>query len=311
MPRIADRRRETTVTTGTGTIDLAGATVGYSIILGGRITTGSEVYYTIAHRTLSEWEDGIGTITDATPDTLSRTRVIESSNAGSLVNFSAGTKDVFITVPAEAIFRMWPDLPPTTPGTVDDEFDSTSLKGQWTETTVGSTTRDIDTTWPSNYYWTGDGSADQSRTLECTLSSTAGNALGITVYARNVGIHHGSSNVTMGIYLDKDGAYTDYNAIIVTGRVFRHQQSIASAPTDYGSYTMTSSGTSAWYHLQRTAGNVWSAWYSHDGYTWVLPVAGISLSQNVGKLKITMRNNTLGLPTQHGFDWVRQNWRQF
>ena len=48
----------------------------------------------------TEWEVGLGTVTDATPDTLARTTVISSSNSDAAVNFTSGTKDVFCTLPA-------------------------------------------------------------------------------------------------------------------------------------------------------------------------------------------------------------------
>jgi hypothetical protein len=61
---------------------------------------GNTTYYTIVDPATGAWEVGIGTYT-ASGTTLSRTTVLESSNAGSLVNFAAGTKDVFLTYPAE------------------------------------------------------------------------------------------------------------------------------------------------------------------------------------------------------------------
>jgi hypothetical protein len=93
---VKDRVKETTTTTGTGTITLAGAVTGFqafSVIGDGNVT-----YYTIAGG--AEFEVGIGTYT-LSGTTLSRTTILESSNAGSAVNFSAGTKDVFVTYPAE------------------------------------------------------------------------------------------------------------------------------------------------------------------------------------------------------------------
>ena len=54
----------------------------------------------IRDRGTTEWEVGVGTITDATPDTLARTTIISSSNSDSAVNFTSGTKDVFCTLPA-------------------------------------------------------------------------------------------------------------------------------------------------------------------------------------------------------------------
>jgi len=94
---LADRVRETTTTTGTGTISLGGAVTDYQSFAA--IGTGNVTYYTIAGTGTNEWEVGIGTYTSA-GTTLSRTTVLASSNAGALVNFSAGTKDVFCDYPA-------------------------------------------------------------------------------------------------------------------------------------------------------------------------------------------------------------------
>ena len=92
---LADRVQETTTTTGTGTVTLAGATSGFQSFAA--VGDGNSTYYTIAGG--SEWEVGIGTYT-LSGTTLSRTTILSSSNSGSLVNFSAGTKSVFVTYPA-------------------------------------------------------------------------------------------------------------------------------------------------------------------------------------------------------------------
>ena len=94
-----DRVKETTTTTGTGTINLAGAATNFETFVAG-IGDGNTVYYAIVHQDQPEFEVGLGTVTDATPDTLSRTTVLSSSNSDGLVSFSAGTKDVFCTLPA-------------------------------------------------------------------------------------------------------------------------------------------------------------------------------------------------------------------
>jgi hypothetical protein len=95
---LADRVRETTTTTGTGSVTLLGAFQGYQTfaVIGNTNTT----YYTIAEQNGNNWEVGIGTYSTTGP-TLARTTVLSSSNSGSLVNFAAGTKDVFVTYPAE------------------------------------------------------------------------------------------------------------------------------------------------------------------------------------------------------------------
>jgi hypothetical protein len=102
---VSDRVRETTATTGTGTLDLGGAVSGFKTFVSG-IGDGNVTYYAIVHRTSAEFEIGIGTVTDASTDTLSRTTVLSSSNSNSAVTFSAGTKDVFCTQPAsKAVFE--------------------------------------------------------------------------------------------------------------------------------------------------------------------------------------------------------------
>lgn len=96
---LADRVRDTTTTTSTGTITLSGtAPTGYQNF--SVIGNGNTTYYAIVGQGTSEWEVGIGTYTSS-GTTLARTTVLASSNAGSLVVFSAGTKDVFVTYPAE------------------------------------------------------------------------------------------------------------------------------------------------------------------------------------------------------------------
>jgi hypothetical protein len=97
---INDRVKETTTSIGTGTINLAGATAGFDSFVSGIGTTNS-TYYAI---TLSQgvWEVGIGTVTDAATDTLSRDTVISNSSGNtSKIDFAAGEKDVFCTIPAK------------------------------------------------------------------------------------------------------------------------------------------------------------------------------------------------------------------
>jgi hypothetical protein len=94
-----DRVKETSTTTGTGTFNLAGAETGFESFVSG-IGNSNSTYYGIANSGTNEWEVGIGTVTSGAPDTLSRDTVITSSNADALVNFSAGSKTVFCTLPA-------------------------------------------------------------------------------------------------------------------------------------------------------------------------------------------------------------------
>ena len=99
MPLVlADRVKETTTTTGTGTVTLLGAVTGFSSFA--VIGNGNTTYYTIAGQGTSEWEVGIGTYTSS-GTTLSRDTVLASSaGAPTKTNFSGGTKDVFVTYTA-------------------------------------------------------------------------------------------------------------------------------------------------------------------------------------------------------------------
>lgn len=99
----ADRVKETTTTTGTGNVTLAGAVSGFQAF--SIFANNDTFFYAIVHQTLAEWEVGIGTYVSATP-AVARTTVLESSNADALVNFSAGTKDVFVTRPSELALML-------------------------------------------------------------------------------------------------------------------------------------------------------------------------------------------------------------
>lgn len=125
---LADRVRETTTVTGTGTATLLGAVSGYQSF--SEVGDANTTYYVIANQSATEWEVGIGTYTSS-GTTLSRTTVLSSSNSGSLVNFTAGTKDVFVDYPAsKAVYEDASgnvDGYPITGGTINN-------------TTIGATT---------------------------------------------------------------------------------------------------------------------------------------------------------------------------
>jgi hypothetical protein len=98
---LADRVKETSTTTGTGTYTLAGAVTGFESF--GSIGNGNTTYY--ACTLGSDFEVGIGTYTSS-GTTLARTTILQSSNSDNAVNWGAGTKTLFCTQPAEkAVFR--------------------------------------------------------------------------------------------------------------------------------------------------------------------------------------------------------------
>ena len=121
---VKDRVKETTTTTGTGTVTLAGAATGFQSFAA--IGNSNSTYYTIVAQTGTEWEVGVGTYTSS-GTLLSRTTVLSSSNSGSLVDFTAGTKDVFVAYPAELAAFANGD------GVVVENY--TTLTGTYTMTT--------------------------------------------------------------------------------------------------------------------------------------------------------------------------------
>jgi|TARA_R100000963_G_C4556384_1_gene47098 hypothetical protein len=111
---INDRVKQTTTTTGTGTIDLSGTETGFETFVAG-IGDGVQTYYAIVHDGTADFEVGTGTVTDAGTDTLSRpsnATVISSSNSDNLVDFGAGSKTVFCTLPAKKTISPVMDATP-------------------------------------------------------------------------------------------------------------------------------------------------------------------------------------------------------
>lgn len=103
--RYPARVKETTTTTGTGTITLSGTAATGFRTFNASLTDGSSVDYLILQQDGSQWEEGEGVFT--APTTLSRVTVYANqSSTTSLVNFSAGTKDVFVTFPSNDVERV-------------------------------------------------------------------------------------------------------------------------------------------------------------------------------------------------------------
>lgn len=101
MSRLYDRVKETSTTTGTGNFTLAGAVAQYRAFSSVYVVGDLNIEYAIVGQTGTEWEVGIGTYIGA--NTLQRDTVFSSSNAGALVNFSAGTKDVWVNASASKL----------------------------------------------------------------------------------------------------------------------------------------------------------------------------------------------------------------
>lgn len=111
-----DRAKETTTTTGSSDLVLAGAEPGYQAL---PISGAAGFYYCVAHKSADEWEVGIG---NASSGSLVRNTILDgSSGAGVAVSFSAGTKDVFCVAPAAFLSAINDGAPET-----EENSDTTS-----------------------------------------------------------------------------------------------------------------------------------------------------------------------------------------
>ena len=147
---LQDRVQETTTTTGTGTVTLLGAVTGYQAFTA--VGNGNTTYYCIAGLGTTEWEVGIGTYT-LSGTTLARTTVLASSNGGSLVSFSAGTKSVFVTYPSEKSVNLDAAGNASALGT-PASFVGTNITGTAASLTAGAVTNGVYTTGSySNPAW--------------------------------------------------------------------------------------------------------------------------------------------------------------
>lgn len=119
--KLADRVKETSTTTGTGTYSLSGAVTGFQAFSDAFVTT-DVVYYCAEDGT--NWEIGEGTLTTGTPWTMARTTILASSNADAAVDWAAGTRNIFCTAPQRAIPPYYaegdwtPTVSAATPGTL-------------------------------------------------------------------------------------------------------------------------------------------------------------------------------------------------
>lgn len=103
----ADRVRDTSTTSGTGNITVSGTAPTGFRTFSAVLSVGDTFFYAIQSQGANEWEVGVGTYSSA--NVFARTTVLASSNAGSVVTFSAGTKDVFITLAAAKTIQRQSD----------------------------------------------------------------------------------------------------------------------------------------------------------------------------------------------------------
>lgn len=138
---LKDRVKETSTTAGTGTLTLDGAVSGFQSF--SAVGNGNSTYYAIVDSITGAWEVGIGTYTSS-GTTLSRTTVLSSSNAGSLVTFAANSKDVFVTYPSER--GVWLD----SAGNVLVQYEFNTINATTANITTANLTSGTISTTPTN-----------------------------------------------------------------------------------------------------------------------------------------------------------------
>ena len=142
---VADRVKQESTTTGTGTFTLSGGVDGFQNF-SAVCSTNDTMYYCIQDKIGTDFEIGHGTFNGS--GQLERTNVLQSSNSDNAVDFSSGTKEVFITYPADkAVFQNY-NGSITIPSTIDGrdlQTDGTKLDGIEASATADQTASEIRT----------------------------------------------------------------------------------------------------------------------------------------------------------------------
>ena len=221
---LKDRVREQSTTTGSSTLTLTGAVVGYQAF-SAAIGNGNTTYYAISNPGTSEWEVGIGTVGAGT---LARTTILASSDGGAAVNFTAGAKDVFCTYPAEksvnedaaGVVTLASSVLTTTDingGTIDDTVIGGASPAAGTFTTATATTGNITTVNATTVNTTDldltNLEVTNIKAKDGTASATIANSTGVMTVASSVltttDINGGTIDGTaVGLSSASTGAFT-------------------------------------------------------------------------------------------------------
>lgn len=187
MPLLADRVLESSITAGTGTLTLAGALTGYRTF-NSAFSNGNVVYYTIDDG-LGNWEVGYGTVGTGT---LTRSTVLESSNANALVVFTSVSKRVFCTAPV-------PTLLPDQTGNSTKILSTDGTNPSWIANTVGTVTA-VSVTSANGFAGTSSGGATPALTISTSITGVLkGNGTAISAATSGTDYSAGTSSLTTGI----------------------------------------------------------------------------------------------------------------
>jgi hypothetical protein len=187
MPLLADRVLESSITAGTGTLTLAGALTGYRTF-NSAFSNGNVVYYTIDDG-LGNWEVGYGTVGTGT---LTRSTVLESSNANALVVFTSVSKRVFCTAPVPAL------LPDQT-GNSTKILSTDGSNPSWIANTVGTVTA-VSVVFANGFAGTSSGGATPALTISTSITGVLkGNGTALSAATSGTDYSAGTSSLATGI----------------------------------------------------------------------------------------------------------------
>jgi hypothetical protein len=187
MPLLADRVLESSITAGTGTLTLAGALTGYRTF-NSAFSNGNVVYYTIDDG-LGNWEVGYGTVGTGT---LTRSTVLESSNANALVVFTSVSKRVFCTAPVPAL------LPDQT-GNSTKVLSTDGSNPSWITPNAGTVTA-VSVVSANGFAGTSSGGATPALTISTSITGVLkGNGTAISAATSGTDYSAGTSSLATGI----------------------------------------------------------------------------------------------------------------
>ena len=313
----ADRVKDSTSTTGTGSVTLTGTPpTGYRSF-SSVMATNDTCYYCIVAG--SEWEVGLGTLTAST--TLARTAVLTSSNANALVSFSAGAKDVFITVPAALTQNLgyqtqWNALYPYPWGTLTsaDEFDAGTLSGSWTK---------IDPSGTSAYVtWT---QANGALVANHTTGSDPSSGLHCLLMPVGTAFATGDALVTAIRVAAPAGNYTMVGLCVTTGTVYgtsnlveteiyvqgsscilrAHTEPGINSDGSQGGVTLAFPNALLWLRLVMTSATTWRSDYSADGINW-LTQGSVTYTLTPTYMGLNVSNWSTATPSVTTFEFFRR-----
>lgn len=313
----ADRVKDLTTTTGTGSLTLSGsAPIGYQTFAS-VMATGDSCYYCIVGA--AEWEVGLGTLTAST--TLARTTVLSSSNSNAAVSFSAGSKEVFITLPSaiaqplanQSVYAgganvSWGTL------TYSDEFSDPSLNANWVKVDPTGQSAYVSWTQAGNcltaVHTTGTDAAASLHSLLIPIGSAfaVGDAL-VTCY-KTAAL---AGNYTMvGLALSNGTTWGTSNLVetetYINGSSVQFRCHTASGMnTDGANPGIALYPVSPLYvRLVMTAANTWRADYSSNGILWASQAAAVSYTLTPTHMGFTLSNWATATPSVTSFEFFRR-----